>query len=645
MSTLLPSAPHGPKLLAGLLLLGLLLPATPALAQERQQPAPTSSNPADRQPTQRTTPNPARTSTNPAPQPDPVQPPSSAQPAQTPTTTSQDLTAPVPLVQFQDVPTERVGVDPNNVASLTMYDAIVMGVQRNLDIEVSRFDVKRAEYDLFAAEGAYDPLVGGDVAFRSITEPVTSVFGGGGQSGSRTFKDLTANLNYDQLFKKGGRLTGDFGTVRQTTSATFATINPTYQPSLGVTFTQPVMRNLEFDATRRQIELAKRQLDLTDAQFRQRVIDTISAVQNAYWDLVYALRNEQIRREAVELARVQLENNLRQVEAGTLAPIELRSTESDLEARREAVITAMQSITSAENRLKNLLISDPADPMWTARIVPVDPAQLVPVGTDLDSAIGAAIVNRPELEQIKFRTQLKEVDRRFFKDQLKPQIDLFATYRITGTAGTPVAPTSTGGGGISEFDAALVGAINETRRELGLPRFDVSPFIDSDPSPGSIVPERFVGGYGRSLATLFSNDFRTYQVGVSFSFPVGNNVAEANYGRTLAELRQLDAEQRRLVQSIQVEVRNALQAVEAARQRFEAARSSRIAAEAQLQGEEERFRAGLSTNFFVLDRQNQLSEARGREAQALTDYNKAIADLQRVTGTTMTANNVTVTSN
>ena len=509
-----------------------------------------------------------------------------------------------------------------------MYDAIIMGVQRNLDIEVSRFDVKRAEYDLFAAEGAYDPLVGGDVAFRSITEPVTSVFGGGGQSGSRTFKDFTANINYDQLFKHGGRISGDFGSVRQTTSATFATIYPTYQPSLGVTFTQPVMRNLEFDATRRQIELAKRQLDLTDAQLRQRVIDTISAVQNAYWDLVYSIRNEQIRRESVELARIQLENNLRQVEAGTLAPIELRSTESDLEARRESVITALQSITTAENRLKNLLISDPADPMWSARIVPVDPAQLVPVGTDLDSAITAAIVNRPELEQIKFRTQLKEVDRRFFKDQLKPQIDLFATYRLTGTAGTPVGSTTPGVVGISQLDSRIV----------------VTDIINQ-PTTGAVVPERFVGGYFRSLATLLSNDFRTYQIGVQFSFPVGNNVAEANYGRTLAELRQLDAEQRRLVQSIQVEVRNALQAVEAARQRFEAARASRVAAEAQLQGEEERFRAGLSTNFFVLDRQNQLSEARGREAQALTDYNKAIADLQRVTGTTMTANNVTVTSN
>jgi HAE1 family hydrophobic/amphiphilic exporter-1 len=627
-------------------------------AQDRQQPARTSSNPPERPaPASPTTTRPAQTSSNPSPQPPAdttttaspdaptTVPPASPQTPQTGApTSSQDLTTPVPLIKFEDVPQTRIGVDAGNVVSITMYDAVLMAVRRNLDIEVSRFDVKRAEYDLFAARGAYDPIVGADVAFRSITEPVTSVFGGADDTGSRTFKDLTVNLNYDQLYSRGGRLTGGFNSVRQTTSATFATINPTYQPTLNFTFTQPILRNFDIDSTRRQIELAKRQLDLSDAQFRQRVIDTINAVQLAYWDLVYALRNEQIQRESVQLARVQLENNLRQVEAGTLAPIELRSTESDLETRKEAVITALQQITEAENRLKNLTIADPGDPMWSARIVPVDPAELVPVGTDLDSAIGAAITNRPELEQLKYQTQLKEVDERFFKDQLKPQVDLFGTYQLTGTAGTAVDGGTSTVGALSDFDLALINSLNQVRGDLGRPPFPTDDFHNPMEVPNNVVPERFQGGFIRSLGNLFSNDFRTYQVGVRVSFPLGNNVAEANYGRTLAELRQLDAQQRRLIQSIQVEVRNALQAVDAARQRFEAARASRIAAEAQLQGEEERFRAGLSTNFFVLDRQNQLSAARGREAQALTDYNKAIADLQRVTGTTMVANNVVVSN-
>src|SRR4029079_1889180 len=126
-------------------------------------------------------------------------------------------------------------------------------------------------------------------------------------------------------------------------------------------------------------------------------------VQRAYWDLVFAIRNESIQRESVQLARVQLENNLKQVEAGTLAPIELRSTESDLEARKVQVIAAMQQISQTENTLKNLLLSDPADTTWSTAIVPVDPADLVPVNADLQGAFRAALLNRPELDQIKFQ--------------------------------------------------------------------------------------------------------------------------------------------------------------------------------------------------------------------------------------------------
>lgn len=526
-------------------------------------------------------------------------------PPQDPSTTpNNQLTATSPLITFVDVPATRVGVDQSNVLSLTMHDAIKMAVAKNLSIEVSKFNVRTSEYDLIAAKGGYDPLASADFSFTSATFPVTSLFQGGGTDASVTQKELAFNASFQRLLESGGNFKATFNNTRETTDSTASTLNPIYRPTLTFDISQPLMRDFKIDSTRRQIKLAKKQLDLTDVQFRQQVIDTITSVQRAYWDLVYALRNEQIQRESVELARVQLENNLRQVEAGTLAPIELRSTESNLELRKEFVITALQAITTAENTLKNLMLNDAADSAWSARIVPVDPAGLVPVGADLDSSMKAAVLNRPELTQLQLRTELKQIDREFFKNQLKPQVDAFFQYSLRGTAGTP--------------------AINAQN-----PVF---------------VPEQFIGGYGRSIGTLFSADFPTYAVGVRFSFPIGNNVAEANFGRTEAELRQLDAENRRLVQSIQVEVRNALQSVDAARQRFEAAKASRVAAEAQLRGEEERFRAGLSTNFFVLDRQNQLSEARGREAQALTDYNKAIVELQRVTGTTDSVNGVAIES-
>lgn len=197
-------------------------------------------------------------------------------------------------------------------------------------------------------------------------------------------------------------------------------------------------------------------------------------------------------------------------------------------------------------------------------------------------------------------------------------------------------------GGFGTFDQGVLTNLNAALNALNLPLFN--PTAPPTTIVGDNVPSRFNGGYFRSLSNLFGQDFKTYQFGIAVSFPWRNRTAEGNLGRTLAESRQLDARQRQLVQSVQVDVRNALQAVEASRQRYEAAHAGALAALAQYQGELEKFRAGLSTNFFVLQRQTDLATAQGNEVRAKTDYNKALADLQRVTGMTLASNNVQVTA-
>ncbi len=509
-----------------------------------------------------------------------------------------------PLQLSPEVTHERVGVRTDQKQLLSLQDAIGMALQNNLDIEAYRQGVQIAQYNLFASKGVYDIVSGTDLYYRSQTFPVTSIFGGGDNSSSVTQKSLVYNFTTQQdIEKTGGLWQVELDNTRLTTSSTASTLPTQYSPTLTLTFTQPLLRNFSIDQNRRQIQLAKKSLDLSDSQFRQRVIEIINSVQRAYWDLVFAIRNEEIARDSVELTRTQLENNQKQVEAGTLAPIELRSTEAALEARKGDVIIALQNITTAENTLKGLLIKDANDQMWYSEIEPTDQPQFGQPNFNLDEATRLALTNRPELEQMRLQMQQKDVDIKFFENQTKPQVDFIGVYGDTGVAGTP-----------------------------------------SSSSLGTNVPSRFQGGYFQALNNLFSQDFRTYQFGVRVSFPWRNRTAEGNLGRTLAEARQLDARQRQLVQSVQIDVRNALQAVEATRQRFEAARAARVAAEAQLKGEEEKFRAGLSTNFFVLQRQNDLAVARGTEVRALTDYNKALADLQRVTGMTLVSNNVQVTA-
>lgn len=546
-----------------------------------------------------------------------------------------------PLALSPDVTTQRVGVNPDQTAMMTLQDAITLALQNNLDIEVSRQSVQAAQFNLYAARGVYDIVSTSDVRYGSQTFPVASIFAGGGESSAVTQKTLTYNFTTGQeISRTGGNWLVEFDNSRRTTSATSSTLTTQYNPIIRFTFTQPLLRNFGIDQNRRTVQILQRALDLSDSEFRQRVIEIISSVQRAYWDLVFAIRNEQIARDSVELTRVQLENNRRMVEAGTLAPIELRSTEAALESRKESVIIALQNITIAENNLKGLLLKEPGDQLWGSAIRPTDEPQLQPTSFSLDEASSLALRNRPELEQLRLEAQQKDVDIKFYKNQLKPQVDLIANYGTQGLAGTPNPNLGLGNpGGFDEVTQGLINNLNLALSDLGRNTFDPIP---PPATPGVSVPDRFNGGYFQSLRGLISQDFRTWEAGVRFSFPWRNRTAEGNYGRALAESRQIDARQRQLVQNVQIEVRNALQAVEATRQRFEAAQANRIAAHAQYQGELERFRAGLSTNFFVLERQNDLATARGNELRALTDYNKALADLQRVTGMTLVNNNVQV---
>lgn len=512
-----------------------------------------------------------------------------------------------PLTLSPEVTRERVGIKPGEVQLLALQDAIAQALQNNLDIEQFRQSVRIAEFSLFSLRGFYDYTSGTDIGFRNAINPTSSSLSGG-SSGTLSNKSLFYNFTTSKQFEQtGGNLLAEFDNSRSRSSNIFASLNPQYNTTLTFTYTQPLLRNFSLDTNRRSIQLAKKSLDLSDSQFRQRVIEIINGVQRAYWDLVYAILNEKIARDSVDLARTQLENNRKMVEAGTLAPIELRSTEAQLETAKGDVIVALQGITTAENALKLLLLKDPDDKTWYSEINPTDKPQFGAPAFNLEESTRLALKNRPELDQMRLQAEQKDIDIRYYTNQLKPQLDFIGTYTNTGLAGAPRDAIDIGGG-------------------------------------GSNVLPRFQGGYLQSLSNLFGQDFRTYQVGVRLSFPWRNRTAKANLGRSLAEQRQLDAKQRQLVESVQVDVRNALQAVVASKQRYEAAQAGELAAEAQYNGEQERYRAGLSTNFVVLQRQTDLSVARGTAVRALTDYNKALADLQKVTGMTLMTNNVQISS-
>ena len=204
----------------------------------------------------------------------------------------------------------------NRQHPLSLREALSLALENNKDIEVARENVRIAEFDLLGAQGAYDPRLTTQAFYERIESPISS-FLSGGQNGSTIQSDYTGTARLEgQSPVLGGSYRFDFSSVKLNTNNQFVALNPQYPTSLRFSYTQPLWRGLKIDNSRRQIQIARKNLSLTDAQFRQRAIDTITNVQRAYWDLVFALRSLQVQRDAVTVARTQLEHNKRLVERG-----------------------------------------------------------------------------------------------------------------------------------------------------------------------------------------------------------------------------------------------------------------------------------------------------------------------------------------
>lgn len=568
-----------------------------------------------------------------------------------PDTTLQEPAVPnFPAVQQKPLPPmpnlTRLGVTSDNTLTLSMNEAIKLALQNNNDIEVARDDVRFAETQLRSLEGVYDPFLSFTPQIDKRVTPVQNIFAGGGTSGqvSNTVFSVTPTLN--KSFSRGG---GDyelsFSNSRTKTSAANSTLNPFYSSNLSLSFTQPLWRDRSIDNNRRQIRIQKKRLEQSDADFRLRTISVISQVQQAYWELVFALRDQQNQLANLNLSRENLRRVEAQIAVGTKAPLERAEVQTELANRESTLLQSVQNVSIAENNLKQLLFKDSSSPEWSAQLTPTDTPKFDATPVNLEDALKEARDNRPELRRLRLQNDINQVDIKYFKNQTKPQVDLVSTLATTGLAGSPKQTTITpgtlvpiiAGDPTSDPEAFLLSQIQDIQRRSGFP-VATSPLAATP----NLAPSALVGGYGQTLKNLFN--FNTYNVivGVSIQLPLKNRTAEANLAGARIQGEQLSASMRSQDQFIEVDVRNAAQAVETSRRRVLAAREARANAEMQLEGEQKLYQVGRSTTFLLFQRENALTNARNAELRAETDYNKALADLQRATSTTLRANNIIV---
>jgi HAE1 family hydrophobic/amphiphilic exporter-1 len=546
----------------------------------------------------------------------------------------------------------RIGVNGDQTVSLSLNDAIRRALENNNDIEVARNDVRFAETQLRALQGIYEPVLNLTPQINKQVQSSLSILNlasGGTSSSKISTTDYTLSPSVTKFFQTGGgNYEFFFNNNRRTTNQLQSTLNPAYSSSAGVTFTQPLLRDRSIDNNRRQIRIQRKRLEQSDADFRRSTIEVISQVQRAYWDLVFALRDQQNRIANLNLARENFRRTEAQIEAGAAAPFGRAEIQTELANRESDLLLASQSVSIAENALKQLMLRDPDSKDWTSQIVPTDTPSFDAAPVNLNDALTEARKNRPELQRLRLQNEINAVDIQYFRNQNKPRIDIQSTFTKTGVAGSPKPATDTGTTNTPLIDlnnAAIDPSaflLQQLIQRGVLPANIAIPMVTSTQS-AQTSPE-LIGGYGRNLRNLASLGTYNLVVGVAIQIPFHNRTAQANLAGAEIQKTQLEAQSRQQEQIVEVEVRNAAQSVETSRRRVLSAREARRNAELQLAGEQRLYAVGRSTTFILFQRENELANARNQELRAETDYNKALADLQRATSTTLRANHVVVES-
>ncbi len=515
----------------------------------------------------------------------------------------------------------RVGVEAGP-EPLPLQRAIELALANNPDIVVAGLDAAAAKLRSGAARGAYDINLSSNSFFEHAVSPVASIIGGGA-NGSLTQDNVTVNAGTRGLTPwGGGSYQVDFSATRFESDNLFVTLNPQFPSVFRASYVQPLGRGLSFDAPRRQLEISRRSETLSLAVFRERALDIVARVEQAYWGLVFAQRNLDTQRQALDQARSQVESNRRMADAGVLAPIAVVEAETQALTFEQAAYAAQDAVTRAENALKQLMLPDRSSPLWGRELQLVTPSGAPPGEWDVSEAVQRALANRPELARQDAAAAIADIDVRFFQDQTRPQVDLVGTYALAGLAGSLI---SNGPNPITAGTVVLQDRVNELSRRVGLT--ELPP-----PSTGAAIQDFLIGGYGQSFQTLGQAKFPTARIDLRMQLPIRNRTAEANLAVAQIQQKQVRTQRLQAEQAIEAEVRDAIQGVRSGRGRLAAATAARASAQEQYESERRQFEAGTSTVFLVLQRQTALVAAQARQIQAETDLETAMASLRNALG-------------
>src|SRR5882724_9659809 len=451
---------------------------------------------------------------------------------------------------------------------------------------------------------SFDPIVTGTLSIDHANSPTSNAFAGVPVVQQNTG---TANFFYQQGFHWGTNMTVGFNNNRITTNQPFTTFSPTLNSNFRFTLTQPLLQGFGLLPTTRFIRIAKNNREISDVAFRLQVITTVNQIQNIYWDLVNAYENVKVQQDSLTLANKTLSDNQKQVEIGTLAPIEIVRAQSVVSTDQQTLIVAQTNLQLQQLLMKNALSRTLVDPiLGDAEVIPTSVMEVPPTEpvVPIQDLVNDALSHRAELVESRIDLTNRDLNTRSAKNALLPSLGLFAFYGGTGL------------GGSFNPNAAVCTAADQT-------------FCTQ---PGDIPPSTSMGG---TIGQLFDSSAPDKGVGLSLSIPLRNRAAQANQVRAELEYRQAQMRLQQLENQVRIEVRNAQFAVQQNRASVEASRAAVELGRQSLDAEQKKYGLGASTTTLVLQNERDLTQAQSNLVSANSAYEKARVELDRATGATL----------
>jgi len=488
------------------------------------------------------------------------------------------------------------------VLSLSLEECIARALKNNLNVAVEVYNPELADLYLTRAKEVFMPRLDLNYGNEQTENPPYWWITGAGTITSK-YADYSASLV--QQIPTGGNFSLSLTGYRSDTNQAFQLINPRYGSTVRFDFNQPLLRNFGFKVSRREILVARNNLDISNDQLITVLLDTVYLVQEAYWNLVYSIENFNVKKQSLQLGQDLLAKNKKEVEIGQLAPLEILNAEAVVASREADILQAEFLIKRSEEMLKAVINLSAEGEASLKKIVPFDKPEFIEKEVSLESALKEALDKRPDLKMTKKNIETKELNVSVARNQMLPGLNLQFSYWSPGVSG----------------DRLL--------------------YLDNNPFLGVIVGKE-KGSAIDSLRDAFKLLYKNWSVGLTLSLPLSNFLTRADYALSKLELEQNLAKLKTLEQQAVLEVSDAVRTIETNAKRVHAYRLARELAQKRLEAEAKKLSVGLSTNYFVLEYQEELANARSMEIKSMVDYNLSLARLEKAMGTSLEVRNIKI---